>query len=637
VETPDVGPFGLEQAGIAAPLKPWTIRLHDEIGQPRPPGLSPGPWWDMYCAVFSSLARARAVLPMMSEEGRTKRLSVLIQMTSDDIGQAGSSMGKLTNVRTGRYGDERAGWYVSMESDDWMDVKSGMQAALSPRSSAGRTLPLIGRRVGITDLESSAWAAGDPLARVMSESSTDWPREDVDSVDALVSTSQIKLGQIKASGAAPQNITSLSLAEVGLPPVDTDVISPRGFQAYAYQGVARLVQRSDRPGWNLFESALGNAKRTLITEFEHLDENVISVLRSYSHVETEEVSDDNAWRYARLVSQLSVAGVPLVDEAMSPMVRLLLGKDLTSELDRVGSHLGSPIARESTSISCRRAALRTFIPHRRWQTVGGTRAAAIRQEPTVSVLLVTKRPEYLEHILPQIQRQSWGSLELIAVIHGVGELTREQEESLHSYTRDVTILRADERVSFGDALNLATNAASGQILTKMDDDDWYGPHHVEDLMLAREHSSAELVGCQVEFTYLEGIDITTRRRYAGERFSNHVAGGSMLMSRSDLLELGGWRPIASAVDRGVIDSVLASGGLVYRGHGYNYMMHRRTSRGGQRPHTWDADTSVFVTDNEEQWSGIYFSPQMHFSGIVAAQESRSAEFRSRLNWVGNLE
>lgn len=637
VEIPSAALPVLEQARIIEPLKPWTIRRHDEIGKPRPQGLSPGPWWDMYCAVFSSVTQARAVLPMMSEEGRTKRLRVLIQTMHDDIAQPLSITGKSTSVRTGRYGTENLGWYASIDSDEWLDVRSAVHRVLSPRGSGRTALPLNGRRLAVTDLASSAWAAGDPLARALSESPTDWPREDVDSADALVTPSDIKLGQIKSNGSYSGVITTLSVAEVGLPPVDTSVISPRGFQPYGYQGVARLVQESDRPGWHLFDIQDGTTKTSMIASFEKLDENVIHLLRSYSHVETDAVAHDAEWAYALLASQLSVAGVVLVDRAMSPNVRRLLGNDLSFELDQVGSHLGSPVQRESTSISCRRAALRAFIPHRRWHDVESTRTGIIRRDPTVSVLLVTKRPEYLEHIVPQIQRQSWNALELVVVLHGVDRLTSEQEQTLQSYTRESTVLRVDENLSFGAALNLATDAASGQIVAKMDDDDWYGPHHIEDLILAREYSSADLVGCQVEFTYLDGLDVTTRRRYAGERYSDHVAGGSMLMSRSDLLDLGGWRSTASAVDRGVIDAVLASGGLVYRGHGQNYIMHRRRPLAGQRPHTWDADASVFLTDNEDQWPGLFFPPQMQLKGSDVLQRGRSAEFRSLLSWNDKAE
>ena len=54
-------------------------------------------------------------------------------------------------------------------------------------------------------------------------------------------------------------------------------------------------------------------------------------------------------------------------------------------------------------------------------------------------------------------------------------------------------------------------AASGDVVLKMDDDDWYGPDVVTDLLWARRTSGAELVGMPAEFVYLEQLDLTIRR------------------------------------------------------------------------------------------------------------------------------
>ena len=45
----------------------------------------------------------------------------------------------------------------------------------------------------------------------------------------------------------------------------------------------------------------------------------------------------------------------------------------------------------------------------------------------------------------------------------------------------------------------ATRVAQGTLLTKVDDDDLYGPEHVWDLVLARCYSGAAVVGKGAEF------------------------------------------------------------------------------------------------------------------------------------------
>ena len=75
----------------------------------------------------------------------------------------------------------------------------------------------------------------------------------------------------------------------------------------------------------------------------------------------------------------------------------------------------------------------------------------------------------------------------------------------------LTVVGVSSERSLGDALNAGVDAASGEVVTKMDDDDWYGSDHLWDLMLALDYSGAELVAKGAEFVYMEELDITIRR------------------------------------------------------------------------------------------------------------------------------
>ena len=58
----------------------------------------------------------------------------------------------------------------------------------------------------------------------------------------------------------------------------------------------------------------------------------------------------------------------------------------------------------------------------------------------------------------------------------------------------VAVVPVGEDAVFGDVLNAAVEAADGDLVLKMDDDDWYAPDFVADLLRARAYSGAELVG-----------------------------------------------------------------------------------------------------------------------------------------------
>ena len=96
----------------------------------------------------------------------------------------------------------------------------------------------------------------------------------------------------------------------------------------------------------------------------------------------------------------------------------------------------------------------------------------------------------------------------------------------------------EESVLFGDVLAGAVAAADGDLVLKMDDDDWYGPDFVADLLLARAYSGAELVGMPSEYHYLAPKDVTVRRGHRAELYAHFVAGGTMLIERGLLREVG---------------------------------------------------------------------------------------------------
>ena len=122
------------------------------------------------------------------------------------------------------------------------------------------------------------------------------------------------------------------------------------------------------------------------------------------------------------------------------------------------------------------------------------------------------------------------------------------------------------------------------MLFRSDDDDWYAPDVVADLLLARSYSGAELVGMPDDVYYLEPTDETVRLGQPSEVYRQFVAGGTLMVDRSLLREVGGFRTVRRHVDAELIAAVRAAGGATYRTHGLGYLL-RRTDSG----HTWQAD------------------------------------------------
>jgi len=370
-------------------------------------------------------------------------------------------------------------------------------------------------------------------------------------------------------------------ADHGVGPLDERVLNPRGFVRAGTEGAAVLSQDGDRLLVSLPAGQLSSAAARGATE------EMVARLREVRSVGVEwpaEAAPD----LARAVAGLGMAGVPLLTEPPA-WAAALLGDDVVTAL--APTELADDERREEHSIVLRRAGLgrhSTAAWRRRLAAVAGRPAPA---EPTVSVLLATRRPERLEFALRQVARQRDVRLELVLGCHG---FTPDAGVVEAAAGLPITVRVHEESTLFGDVLRDLAAAASGELVLKMDDDDWYGPDFVADLLLARGYSGADLVGVPLEYVYLEPRHETLRRDYRSETEVGVVAGGSTLLSRDLLSAIGGWRPVRRWVDASLLADVASAGGTIYRTHGLGYVFRR-----GDDGHTWTVGTDHFLTDDRE--------------------------------------
>jgi hypothetical protein len=247
------------------------------------------------------------------------------------------------------------------------------------------------------------------------------------------------------------------------------------------------------------------------------------------------------------------------------------------------------LAWQVASVHERRHALRMYTP-----------AVALDGWPSVSVLLVTHRPDHLERALAQVARLRYPRLEIVVGVHG----DRVDPEWVASLAAQLpfpsSVVSVAGGRTLGEALQECSQRASGTLLTKVDDDDHYGPEHIWDLVLAHQYSGAQIVGKALDWIHLAALGVTSFRPvYPAERYADFVAGGTMLIARADLDAVGGWRPVPKSVDRALLDRVLGDGGLVYRTHGLGYVYVR-----GGHGHTATVSDEHFLTKTTAVLDGL---------------------------------
>ena len=369
---------------------------------------------------------------------------------------------------------------------------------------------------------------------------------------------------------------------LSVPAFDPRVDNPVGWQRRVGRTVAALGPLERLPAACTADRVVGRDDRTALREIHHLED-------------VQAFHGDPLTRAGRL-ARLAAAGVPVHladgDRRLAPYLGAELFELMTCDVRDLDVD-----GREALSVRMRRAALREHSLGSRARQVGERALADPPRLPLVSILLVTRRPELLERALSAVRRQSYPRLELILGLHGEG--FGAVASGAAGPTTPMRVLRLDAAWTLGSVLNAATEAARGTLLTKMDDDDLYGPDHVWDLVLAREYSQAPLVGKGGEFVYLAASNKTIRRMSGGgERYGTTIAGGALMIARHELDRIGGWRRVPRHVDQALLNDVAQAGSKVYRTHPYGFLLVRHGRR-----HTWVMDDARFLAQADLTESG----------------------------------
>jgi hypothetical protein len=204
--------------------------------------------------------------------------------------------------------------------------------------------------------------------------------------------------------------------------------------------------------------------------------------------------------------------------------------------------------------------------------------------PPVSVLLSTKRAERVEDAIRQVALQTWRPLQLVLVLHGLGLDPANVAERAHSAgLEDVVVLEADQSLSLGACLNLALDAADGELMAKMDDDDVYGEHYLGDLVNAFRFADAPIVGKAAHYVHLADSGATILRFPEREHTYVDYVKGATIAARSDALRALRFDDVRVGVDTELFARCRAEGVRVYASDRFSFAAVRHA---GAHGHTW---------------------------------------------------
>jgi len=219
--------------------------------------------------------------------------------------------------------------------------------------------------------------------------------------------------------------------------------------------------------------------------------------------------------------------------------------------------------------------------------------------PSVSIIVTTNRPGSVKYLVENVVRQSYQNKELVLLTHGFTpnplEITR-----LHELGIPVVSFEAPGEWQLGRNLNHLVDMASGDVIVRMDDDDWYGTDYIRDAVNALFYSGACLVGKGASYIYFQEKDMTILSYEAHEhRYTDFVRGATFTASR-DVFRNYRFPEVGVAGDSAVLQRIASDGALVYSADRFNFIVNRWSDKSR---HTWTVSDDQLLATGEVKFLG----------------------------------
>jgi hypothetical protein len=311
----------------------------------------------------------------------------------------------------------------------------------------------------------------------------------------------------------------------------------------------------------------------------------------------------------RTSSMTTVAGSAGVEPSEDTVRAALARQPLVWEGEEVPAGLQGIVRRPSSDparagLLARLEARRRFNPGVALKRITSpTRIDLPPFEPTVGVLLVTRRPDRLPVALEGISRIHYPHVKVVVGLHGAGDIGDATRLAASLGLEDRALLiRFDERWPLGRCLNEATSRVAAEVLAKFDDDDRYGPWYLDEAVDELASTGAELVGKLTQFVHLVHNDQLLLFQSGHENADvGYVNGPTFVMPRRS------WEAVRFPHRRARVDSIFlrglrVNGGRIRSTSRYEFVLGRY----GQG-HTWEASDEYFHGRSEVIGSGTHLS------------------------------
>lgn len=211
-------------------------------------------------------------------------------------------------------------------------------------------------------------------------------------------------------------------------------------------------------------------------------------------------------------------------------------------------------------------------------------------EKSVSAIIVTNRPQFMENIYENLKVQTYKNVEHIIVLNS-NKMDINKWKKRFKSLPNTKIFHVDEKESLGNCLNFGISKSKNNIIAKIDDDDYYAPNYLLDMVMTFDYTDADIVGKSTHYVYLESEKALIKKTVGNgeDRYSPFISGATIVFKREILKDVKGFEDRNTGEDTSFLKNSAKFGYKIYSNDAFNFCLMRRSNKGN---HTWK------ITDDE---------------------------------------
>ena len=218
-----------------------------------------------------------------------------------------------------------------------------------------------------------------------------------------------------------------------------------------------------------------------------------------------------------------------------------------------------------------------------------------KDDALASIVMASNRPHFIDRIVENICQQTYSTMEAVIIAQNYSDQQLQDLEnkikSSGKKLENLHIIRNDSEDTLGKRLNQGIALSKGEYVAKFDDDDFYFPNYLQDMLIPFKFGDYGIVGKKEIFIYLESQD-KTFVRFSGQRHmeTNFLTGATLVFSRTALSKLQ-FGDLNRGEDSNILEQAQKLGIKMYVTDPFNFVVFRAKNINS---HTWQIDDEFFT-------------------------------------------